>query len=145
MGLGLFTTSKKGKGILPACPLVDELKTRHWPHVISRALPKVVAASWSAYEDFVKKIKTPDAGTPTGRLSRYLWSIGFFSTPAYFVREWFLATVYEEARWRRGGNPMKWAAWHPRHKVWTALGQEAAFAYCGDATRFDALIKEVLR
>ena len=121
-----------------------------WPRGYGRHVAEVVTRSWAAYEPFWGRILARGAEcgtvpTPTGRLLANMMGTGFFTTPYWFLKTWFTVTVAGELEWRTAGDPRRWSSWGPRNKTFIDLGRAASHGYCGTGSRFDELLKELLR
>lgn len=129
----------------PHADLLAELEGLSWPRHVRRRLPSIVRDSWKAYVILWASVQSHyTTETPNGRLLAKILASGFLQTPHWFLRRWFAKTIFEEAQWKKA-DPKRWAVWSLRNEIFLEAGEKLAEDYCGDRTRFAALLKELMR
>ena len=149
-GIGIaFKKARTSRGYTD--PNLDQLMT--WlgglklPRRLASSLPGVVRESWRAYEATWGAVTRADPvgfpATPDERLLANMIAVRFFTFPKQFLK-WWVGVVVRESRWRKA-DPKKWAVWSPTNPLFVEEGEKVAEQYCGDPTRFTAMMKGLLK
>lgn len=135
---------KKAKQDTDLDVLLRELGKRRLPRRVALALPSVIRSSYRAYTSFwatVQEEAAKGGGGAEGRLLAKVIETRFLSPPKWFVLKW-VAAVVAEAEWRKA-SPKKWGVWSPTNPLFVQAGEAEAVLYCGDPTRFTALMRSL--